>query len=218
MSAPREEILARIRTALADVPGSERAEDVAVPRDYRRSDDAGRAELVDRFTERMRDYRATVTPTPASGIAQAILDACAQHGLTRLVVPPALPAQWRPEGVELVEDHGTPAGQLDAIGGALTGCAAAIADTGTIVLDGQGASGRRALTLVPDHHICVVTEDQIVGIVPEGIARVARAATDEHLPITLISGPSATSDIELERVEGVHGPRNLIVVIARDAP
>ena len=115
----------------------------------------------------------------------------------------------------MIEDHLLSAAQLDSVDGAITGCAAAIAETGTILLDGRGASGRRAVTLVPDHHICIVTEDQIVGIVPEGIARVADAASERRLPITLISGPSATSDIELERVEGVHGPRNLVVLIAR---
>ena len=96
----------------------------------------------------------------------------------------------------------------------MTGCAAAIAQTGTLVLDGRGASGRRAITLVPDHHICVVRAEQIVGLVPEAFARVADAVRGERAPITLVSGPSATSDIELIRVEGVHGPRHLTVMIA----
>jgi len=107
-----------------------------------------------------------------------------------------------------------PAAELDRIDAALTGCAAAVAQTGTLVLDGRGASGRRAITLVPDHHICIVREEQIVGLVPEAIERVAGAVREHRAPITLVSGPSATSDIELTRVEGVHGPRNLIVLIA----
>ena len=92
--------------------------------------------------------------------------------------------------------------------------AAAIAETGTLILDGQGVSGRRAITLIPDHHICIVEAHQIAGLVPEAIARVSGSVSDQRLPITLVSGPSATSDIELSRVEGVHGPRHLLVLIA----
>jgi L-lactate dehydrogenase complex protein LldG len=116
--------------------------------------------------------------------------------------------------VEVVEDQGLSARELDRIDGVITGCAAAIAETGTLVLDGQGACGRRVLTLVPDHHICIVRADQVLGLVPEAISRVAPAVTERRLPITLISGPSASSDIELNRVEGVHGPRHLVVVMA----
>lgn len=167
-STAREEILARIRGALHDVPHGEQPTDVTVPRDYRRSDDTPAAELAERFALRVSDYRATVTRIPITAIAAAVLDACVRLGLRRLVVPPALPAQWRPEGVEVIEDHLLPAAQLDSVDGAITGCAAAIAETGTNLLDGRGASGRRAVTLVPDHLICIVTEDQIVGLVPEG--------------------------------------------------
>ena len=217
MSAARDEILARIRTALRDVPAAERPADVAVPRDYRTRSDEIPAAVLERFVERVRDYKATVSRIPMPEIGAAVLAACTEHGLTRLVVPPALPAQWRPAGIEIIEDHQLSADELDALDGALTGCAAAIADTGTILLDGRGACGRRAITLVPDHHICIVTEDQVVGIVPEAIARLADAVTERRLPITLISGPSATSDIELQRVEGVHGPRTLIVLIATES-
>jgi L-lactate dehydrogenase complex protein LldG len=209
-------MLARIRDALRDVPADERPEDVQVARDYRRLDERSPIELVERFALRLRDYHAAVSVVPTTEIATAIDDACSARELHRLVIPPALPAPWRPNGVEIVEDHRLSAAQLDALDGAITGCALAIAETGTIVLDGRGASGRRAVTLVPDHHICIVTADQLVGIVPEGIARIANAATERRLPITLISGPSATSDVELERVEGVHGPRNLIVVITTE--
>ncbi len=128
-------------------------------------------------------------------------------------MPPGLPAEWRPGAVEVVEDGGLTARELDAIDGALTGCAVAIAETGTLVLDGQGVSGRRLLTLVPDNHVCVVRAEQIVETVPEGFERVAPAVREHGLPVTLVSGPSASSDIELTRVEGVHGPRNLLVLI-----
>jgi L-lactate dehydrogenase complex protein LldG len=121
--------------------------------------------------------------------------------------PAALP--WRPDGVELVEDHGLPARELDGLDGALTGCALAIAETGTIVLDGGERSGRRALTLVPDLHLCVVERSQVVATVPDAI----RALRGARGPFTFVSGPSATSDIELDRVEGVHGPRRLEVLL-----
>ena len=114
----------------------------------------------------------------------------------------------------MIEDAGLGATELDAIDGAVTGCAVAIAETGTVVLDGTGACGRRLLTLVPDHHICVVTAGQIVELVPEAIAALAPAVRERRAPITLVSGPSASSDIELSRVEGVHGPRHLLVLIA----
>jgi L-lactate dehydrogenase complex protein LldG len=131
----------------------------------------------------------------------------------RVAVAPDLPADLRPAGVELVEDDGLAATELDALDAALTTCAAACAETGTIALDGGPGQGRRALTLVPDVHVCVVRADQIVETVPELIAALAGAAR-EGRPIVLVSGPSATSDIELNRVEGVHGPRTLVVLIA----
>jgi L-lactate dehydrogenase complex protein LldG len=122
-----------------------------------------------------------------------------------------LPLEWRPQGA--VEDRGLDAHELDALDGALTGCGLAIAETGTIVLDGGAAQGRRALTLVPDYHLCVVPVDRIVGVVPEAV-ELLEPAVREGRPLTFISGPSATSDIELSRVEGVHGPRTLHVVVA----
>jgi L-lactate dehydrogenase complex protein LldG len=214
VSAAREEVLARIRRGLLDVPAGERPDDVAVSRAYRRQSETSGAELVDQFTEMAGEYRATVHRVAAAEPGRELAGECDRLGLRRVVVPPALPVQWRPGGVELVEDRGLSAAELDGIEGALTGCAAAIAQTGTLVLDGRGASGRRALTLVPDHHICVVMAEQIVGLVPEAIARVADTVRAERAPVTLVSGPSATSDIELTRVEGVHGPRHLTIVIA----
>jgi L-lactate dehydrogenase complex protein LldG len=130
------------------------------------------------------------------------------------VVPGGLPSEWRPDGVlELIEDRGLTTHELDAVDGVITGCATAIAETGTIALDAGADQGRRALTLVPDLHVCVVGADRIVATVPEGTERLREAVEREHRPITLISGPSATSDIELSRVEGVHGPRTLVVLI-----
>jgi L-lactate dehydrogenase complex protein LldG len=146
----------------------------------------------------------------ADDVAGTIGLACEEHGARRLGIPLALPDAWRPELLELVEDHGLSARDLDALDGAITGCALAIAETGTIVLDGGERSGRRALTLVPDLHVCVVERGQVVATVPDAI----RALEGARGPFTFVSGPSATSDIELDRVEGVHGPRRLEVLLA----
>jgi L-lactate dehydrogenase complex protein LldG len=215
VSAARDVVIGRIRAALRDVPVSERASDVSVARDYRHTDDRPRSELIELLCERISDYRADVRRVAPHEVADAVRRACAEMGLSRVAVPPQLPAQWRPpsEAVEVVEDHGLSAAELDELDGALTGCAGAIAETGTLVLDGQALSGRRLLTLVPDHHICVVTADQVVGQVPEAMAALAPAVAEHGVPVTLVSGPSASSDIELERVEGVHGPRHLLVLI-----
>lgn len=214
MSEARSEILSRVRSALRDVPKDERLEDLPVRRDYRRQGNLPPERLLERFEERLRDYGATVRRVRPDGVGDAVLEACRERRLRRLAVPPGLPVAWLPDaGVEAVSDQGLDARQLDGIDGVITGCAAAIADTGTLVLDGQGACGRRVLTLVPDHHICIVTAGQVLGLVPEAISQVASAVTERRLPITLISGPSASSDIELNRVEGVHGPRRLVVLI-----
>jgi L-lactate dehydrogenase complex protein LldG len=213
VSGAREEILRRIGAALDDVPGAEAPADVAVARDYRSAGERPREELVAYLAERIADYAARVRQVAMAELADAVTVACAEMGLRRVVVPPGLPASWRPRDVDLLEDDGLSATDLDGVDGAVTGCAAAIAETGTLVLDGSPICGRRALTLVPDHHICVVLAGQIVELVPEAIAAVAPAVREGRRPITFVSGPSASSDIELSRVEGVHGPRNLLVLI-----
>ena len=214
MSAAREEILARIRSALADVPAAERPADVPVDRAYlRRGDLAGDA-LIERFADRVRDYDAQVRRVAPGDVAAAVAAACDEMKCASVAVPPALRAEWRPPGIRVVDDDGLTAHQLDEIDGAVTGCACAIAETGTVILDGRGESGRRLITLVPDHHVCIVGADQIHAIVPEAVTTLAPAIRDQAVPITLVSGPSASSDIELSRVEGVHGPRHLVVIIA----
>lgn len=209
MSAAREEMLGRVRQAVA---GAEPPPDPCAEPAYRTNLEAKGAELLDLFAERVADYRATVTRVTGDGVASALADACREHGAARLGVPAGLPEDRRPDGVELVEDAGLSPADLDRLDGALTGAAVAIAETGTIVLDGGGHSGRRALTLVPDLHICVIEASQVVGLLPEAIGRL-EPAVREGRPLTFVSGPSATSDIELIRVEGVHGPRTLHVLL-----
>ncbi|MGI8682234.1 MAG: LutC/YkgG family protein [Mycobacteriales bacterium] len=205
MSTARDEVLGRIRAALGDVPAGERAPDVPVPRGYRHSLDLPVAEIVDLFAERVADYKAVVRRVQAADLAAAVTEIL---GGRRVGVPAGLPQEWYAGCDVVVDDGSLTVADFDALDGALTGCALGIAETGTIVLDGGDRSGRRVLTLVPDYFLCVVDADQVVGSVP-----LAMAALRPERPITFVSGPSATSDIELNRVEGVHGPRTLEVLI-----
>ena len=211
MTSAREVVLARVRQALSAPQG----QPADVPRTYRTSGEhpAGHRVLLDLFEQRLLDYRARVSRCSPDGVAAAVAAALREAGALRVAVPPGLPAQWQqPGSVAAVVDGGLPAAELDALDGAVTGCAIAIAETGTIVLDSGPTCGRRALTLVPDLHVCVVLGDQVVASVPEGVALL-----DPLRPLTFISGPSATSDIELSRVEGVHGPRRLHVVLVEQS-
>ena len=217
MATAKETILWRVRRATRDVPEGERPEDVTVERAYRKQDTAAREEIVERFAKSVAEYEATVRRVTSDELSGAIEVALARRGVKRLVIPPYLPEEWIPEGIETLRDAARPRltnEELDASDGVLTGCALGIAQTGTIVLDSRRAQGRRALTLLPDYHLCVVREDQIVGLVPEAFAKLEAAVKSGGRAITFISGPSATSDIELDRVEGVHGPRTLEVLIA----
>lgn len=217
----RERILARVRAATADVPAGEPAAwtpelDTGPAAAYARRSTLGESELLALFVERCGDYSANVTTCAGepAAIAAAVADACARQGAAVLAVPADLDPGWRPPALDCLPDEPPlPLGELDGVDGVLSGCAAAIAETGTIVLDSGPGQGRRALSLVPDLHICVVRAEQVVGGVPEAIRRLAPAIT-ERRPVTFVSGPSATSDIELERVEGVHGPRRLEVIVA----
>ncbi|GHD17243.1 LutC/YkgG family protein [Nocardiopsis kunsanensis] len=209
MSGSRERVLGRVRAALEDVPADEPAERVP-SRTYARSHGAGPALEV--LVDRLEEYRALVhrvRPEELAGQVAAVLE---RRGARRVVVPSGVPGAWLAEtDVERVpdsrQDPRSP-GELDAVDGAVTGCAVAVAETGTIVLDGSPDQGRRSVTLIPDHHLCVVRADQVVDAVPEAVRLL-----EPTRPLTWISGPSATSDIELDRVEGVHGPRTLEVLL-----
>jgi L-lactate dehydrogenase complex protein LldG len=194
----RDDVLARIRTVRPRTAPP-------VPRDYDTADRDG----LDLFVEQVADYKATVRRCGPDGIAAAV--AAFLDGVPRIVVPSGVPAGWLAAYAgEVVRDDGLTVDDLDAPGIAVvTGCAVAIATTGTIVLDAGADQGRRALTLVPDHHVCVVRAGQVAYGVPAALGRIA----DPTRPLTFVSGPSATSDIELDRVEGVHGPRRLDVVV-----
>lgn len=213
MSAARDAILKQVRTALRDVPQHEQPSSVVVERSYRNSLHVSRDELVRQFVERVREYKAKVHIVAADALPQAIADACRARGVQRLLVPADVPQAWLPLAVTVQVDDVLSYAQIDSSDGVLTGCALGIAQTGTIVLDGGHAQGRRVITLLPDYHLCIVYVEQLVGLVPEAIAKLGPAVREAQRPITFISGPSATSDIELNRVEGVHGPRTLEVIV-----
>jgi len=207
MSDARATVLARIRSALGSAPVVP-----DIPRDYRRTGELppGDPALLEQLVDRLLDYKATVVRTSpdrlAADLVRTLRETMPEGG--RLLVPPALPAAWSVPGTAVVDDGTLDATALDDFAGVLTACAAAVAETGTIALDGGPDQGRRAITLVPDRHFCVVRADQVVQTVPDLLHRLTPTS-----PLTLISGPSATSDIELNRVEGVHGPRTLVVLV-----
>ena len=207
----RDAILARIRSAVGDAP-----EPDPPVRGYRTSGDASRPELLDLLIERLEDYQVVTRRCSEAKLPGTIADLLRHRGASHVVVPHDLERAWtdgieadvRLDGDRTSLDHR----ELDRTDAVLTACAVAIAETGTIVLDGGRGQGRRAITLVPDLHVCVVDAGQVIETVPEGVARLTEAVRSGR-PLTMISGPSATSDIELSRVEGVHGPRTLEVIV-----
>jgi L-lactate dehydrogenase complex protein LldG len=207
VTSARDEILSRIRTATADLP----AAPVDIPRAYLRhapgTSPADRQAVLALFTERLEEYGATVHRTSNADVASTLAGALPTG---RVVVPAGFPGEWLGEwtGEAVADEPPLPDSRLDALDAVLTNCAAAVADSGTIVLDAGPGQGRRAATLLPDLHVCVVDAAQVVSSVPEVMQRL-----DPRRPLTWISGPSATADIEMIRVQGVHGPRRLTVVL-----
>ena len=210
MSA-REDILDRLRSALRDKPAVPE-----IPRSYRADSGMSAEERIEMLVDRLVDYKAGVNVVDEAGLAPRIAELLLDAG--SYVVPAGIDGAWLADAEALapgrrrVDAAGAPlsVAELDAVDAVVTGSAVSVAETGTIILDGSPNQGRRAISLVPDHHICVVREEDVAGILPEALRRL-----DGTRPLTWISGPSATSDIELERVEGVHGPRNLDVIIVR---
>jgi L-lactate dehydrogenase complex protein LldG len=229
----REEILARIGraltdtvladTVLTDTVLADTATGDEVPRRYRTQAALDPSQLLDLFAERLHDYGSTVRRIGPGQVLTAVAEALSHRGARRVVVPPGLDlpglagpggqADRSPADVDFVADDGLSPAELDAVDGVITAAAVAIAETGTIVLDGSPGQGRRVLSLVPDYHLCILRADQVVGLVPEALARLTPGR-----PLTWISGPSATSDIELDRVQGVHGPRTLEVILIEPGP
>ena len=209
----REEVLARIAAAHRAAPPPDlRYEDIA--REYRTTSDSSAEALTELLIDRLVDYRALVRQCPVDDLGATIADALDERGARMVVIPADLDPSWTASlsadlrTDEPSSDDQLSVSELDGVDGVITSCAAAIAETGTLILDGSPGQGRRVLTLIPDYHLCVVFADQIVPDVPQALARLTATR-----PLTMISGPSATSDIELNRVEGVHGPRTLEVII-----
>ncbi len=205
----KEVILGRIREIMQDAPAAE-----PIAREYIQTSEHDASSQIDLFTERLVDYGADVHHVTSSEISKKVAELCGAQKVESLVVPADLPQDWLPKEVEIRPDEGLGREVLESTGGVMTGCALAVAQTGTIILDGGERQGRRVITLLPDFHICVVLSEQIAGIVPEAVSRLKPSA---KRPLTFISGPSATSDIELSRVEGVHGPRSLAVLVVKGA-
>ncbi|WP_327242940.1 LutC/YkgG family protein [Streptomyces sp. NBC_01320] len=210
MTTARATVLGRVRDALALAP----TPDTPIPRDYRTGRTLPDDERLALFTDRLVDYKAQVHTCTAARTAEVIAQVLDGLGARRIGVPAGLDEQWLGayDGDVQQDSADIPAPRLDALDGVVTASAVGCAETGTIFLDGSPDQGRRALSLVPDLHVCVVDLSAVEVGVPEAVARLV-----PERPTTLISGPSATSDIELERVEGVHGPRTLVVVIRVDA-
>ncbi len=209
----REEVLARIAAAHRAAPPAELGYD-DITRDYRTTSDLPADALTELLIDRLMDYRALVRRCSVDDLGATIAAALAERGASAVVAPTGLDTSWTADISADVLTDGLSAGdqlsvsQLDDVDGVITSCAVAIAETGTLILDGSPGQGRRVVTLIPDYHLCVVLPDQIVADVPQALARL-----EPTRPLTMISGPSATSDIELNRVEGVHGPRTLEVII-----
>jgi len=211
----RSSILAAIRSAnggATDLPAAD-LDYSQIQRTYSQHSSLSREETVALLTERLIDYNANVVSCSADEVPSAIRNALEQHKAHRVLVPADFPVHLLPDGFEVVPDRHLSPAELDRFDAAVTLGALAIAETGTVILEGVSGQGRRAATLVPDVHLCVLNAENIVTNVPEAFARLAPAAT---LPLTFFSGPSATADIEMTRIKGVHGPRYLHIFLIRN--
>jgi L-lactate dehydrogenase complex protein LldG len=208
----RTAILNSIRTALRSSNDVDRiaSEYAAIPRAYKRKGRLGREALLELFLHRLREYDAGVSRVANEEIGLEVARVLNARGCRRMVIPDGVPANWLPDGFSFESAEEFDHYQLDGVDGVLTGCTVAIAETGSIVLQHAPAQGPRILSLVPDYHLCVVFAEQVVEAVPESFAQLEATSS---LPTTFFSGPSATADIEMTRIKGVHGPRFLDVVL-----
>lgn len=208
----RAEILHRIRAANGLDPDAPTAQSAwsALARDYQRTSTLSHAAILDLLADRLRDYDAQVLRSTLADLPRTINAMLSARSVQRLVMPPGLPPEWLPPGFIFTTDDSLSSAELDHVDGVLTASTVAIAETGTVVLQNVPRQGRRAISLVPDYHLCLVRSDDVVETVPEAMARLHPTAT---LPTTFVSGPSATADIEMTRIKGVHGPRSLDVIL-----
>ena len=211
-SSSREAVLGRIRAACSGLTTPVSTDEI--PRAYERHGNMQREAAQELFEERLHEYGAETIRVEEAQLGSAIATMIHRAGLNRVVVPAALPIEWQAAGVKWIIDHDLTPAQIETAEGVLTGASIAIACTGTIVLQHGAFEGRRLLSLLPDHHFCVLREDQVVETLPEALEWIGY---NPALPTTLISGPSATADIEMTRVKGVHGPRHLHVLLVASA-
>jgi L-lactate dehydrogenase complex protein LldG len=208
----RDEVLRRIRASKGGSADASAAESgwQTLPRLYRRTATLDLEEKLELLEDRLRDYDAKVVRATSPELTARVAEMLAERKVRRMAVPVGLDPEWMPEGIEFVDDEELTAAELDRLDGVITGAAVAIAETGTVVLQNVPGQGRRVATLVPDYHLCIVRVEDVVETVPEAMDRLQATAT---LPTTFISGPSATADIEMTRIKGVHGPRFLDVIL-----
>ena len=211
-SAARTEVLRRIRAANGGAADGQQAarQWSEISRDYRRAASLSREQILDLLEDRLRDYDAHVVRVREPEIAMTVAKILQQRGLRKILIPPGLVATWLPAGFDFVEDHGASSIELDGFEGVVTASTCAIALTGSVLLQNVAGQGRRAISLIPDYHLCLVRVEDVVETVPEAFERLI--ATSD-LPTTSFAGPSATADIEMTRIKGVHGPRFLDIVL-----
>lgn len=213
VSSAKSEILDRIRRANSDLQAERESEYAAINRRYRQAGSLGPAACLDLFIDRLHDYGATVYRCTESAIPETVAQALTERVKTSVLISQDLPPAWLPDSSRFIRDDQLAYGEIDQSEGVLSDCALAIATTGTIVLHHRAGNARRALSLIPDYHLCVVFATQIVETVAEGIRIMSSFAQE---PLTTVSGPSATSDIEMTRIKGVHGPRTLDVILVAE--
>lgn len=211
-SAARTEVLRRIRAANKGTAEGARASQQwsQIPRNYLRAPSLSREQILDLLEDRLRDYDATVARATESEVAATVANMLTERGRRKIVIPQGLDASWLPPGFDFVVDDGASSAELDGFEGILTASTCAIALTGSVVLQNVPGQGRRAISLIPDYHLCLVRVEDVVQTVPEAIARLGSSST---LPTTFFAGPSATADIEMTRIKGVHGPRFLDIIL-----